>query len=123
MSGPRFGLPRARRLPAAPAFAAALRRGVRSRDNLFSVYAVANATQQSRLGVTVSRKSAPLAVTRNRIKRHVRESFRHLAPERLAGLDVVVVAQPAAAKSAPEALRHSLALHWQRIHALCATSP
>jgi ribonuclease P protein component len=95
---------------------------VRSRDNLFSVFAVANATQQSRLGVTVSRKTARLAVTRNRIKRQVRESFRLLPADRLSGLDVVVVAQPPAAKTAAQVLRHSLASHWQRIQDLCAPS-
>lgn len=54
-----------------------------------------------RLGPIASRKVGD-AVTRNRIKRHVREAYRRLRPELVsrpafAGMDIVVVARAAAA--------------------------
>ena len=75
--------------------------------------AAASATQQPRLGLAVSRKTAPKAVDRNRIKRLVRESFRQapaLPPE-----DLVVIARPAAREADSSTLRTSLDQHWQRL--------
>src|SRR5690606_30651670 len=50
----------------------------------------------ARLGITVSRKVGN-AVVRNRIKRVVREAFRHSGALFDAGIDVVVIARPNAA--------------------------
>ena len=43
----------------------------------------------ARLGLLISRRHAPRAVVRNRIKRCIREAFR-LAQERLGPIDVLV---------------------------------
>ena len=51
----------------------------------------------ARLGLAVSRKVDPHAVGRNRIKRCLREAFRHVRGDLVAG-DYVVVARPGAAK-------------------------
>jgi ribonuclease P protein component len=48
-----------------------------------------------RLGLAVSRKVDPTAVGRNRIKRQLRESFRHLRAELEPGAYVVVARPPA----------------------------
>jgi len=58
----------------------------------------------ARLGMAVSRKVDRRAVVRNRIKRVLRDAFRHLLPE-LASGDYVVVARSAAAGADNEAIR------------------
>ena len=118
---PEAGLPRSRRLPDANAFAAVLRRGYRSQDGCFTVYALPNAQDHARLGLAVSRKVSPRAVVRNRIKRQVRESFRH-HQGMLKGLDVVTLARARAARESGAAIRSSLEHHWQRIKKQCAHS-
>ena len=62
--------------------------------------------EASRLGLAVSRKVDPRAVGRNRIKRILREAFRHLRPALADGAYVLVARAPAAAL-APVALREA----------------
>jgi ribonuclease P protein component len=121
LAGARRGLPRSHRLVKPAEFAAAMKRGCRVRDELFSVFAIANNLSHGRLGLAVSKKVSPRAVDRNRIKRHVRESFRS-HQENLTGLDVVVMANPGAKQSFPPALRDSLNQHWERIVRQCRKS-
>jgi ribonuclease P protein component len=107
-------LQRAHRLRRAGEFTETMKSGRRSRDACFSIYTCRSPLPHAQLGVTVSRRVSPRAVTRNRIKRQIRESFRqhrHL----LASVRVVVAAQPAAAASNNQQLRTSLHQHWQRI--------
>jgi ribonuclease P protein component len=80
----------------------------------------ATPTRPARLGVTVSKRVAPRAVQRNRIKRAVRESFRH-QHLRLPPGDYLVQAQREAAAASPAALRDALAKLWQRAGALKPT--
>jgi len=63
----------------------------------------------------VGKKHIRLAVSRNRIKRVVRESFRLHACE-LGALDVVVLCRCDARTPAAE-LRASLEQHWRRVRA------
>ena len=69
----------------------------------------------ARLGLAISKKHCRLAVGRNRLKRLVRESFRHHRAD-LKGLDVVVLNQPAAMRAGNKALFDSLHKHWQKCH-------
>jgi len=91
------------------------------RDTFFTVFAAPNALDHARLGLAVSRRAAPTAVARNRIKRQARESFRfHQAA--LAGLDVVVVAQPPATAATPATLRGALEQLWEKVERKCKQS-
>lgn len=94
------------------------RHGCKTRDSYFTVFAKPSVTGHARLGLAVSRRTAPTAVARNRIKRQTRESFRR-QQALLAGLDVVVVAQPAARTAAPAALRAALEQHWLKVTRKC----
>jgi len=97
-------------------FKAILRRPLTASDPLFRVCAH-GATEQSRLGITVSRKCATRAVDRNRIKRHVREAFRQLKTELDAGcgVDVIVIARPEARLASAAELRQAIERLLRRI--------
>ena len=90
----------------------------RSKDALFVVYARNNGRQLGRLGVTVSRRVSPKAVERNRIKRAIRESFRH-QKEILMGLDIVTIARGATKKLEAKQLFISLGRHWRTVDQQC----
>jgi ribonuclease P protein component len=77
----------------------------------------ANAIQQHRLGMAVSKKACAKAVGRNRIKRLVRESFRArmIEPATDHALDIVVLPTAQAAKQTNKQLVESLSIHWQKL--------
>jgi ribonuclease P protein component len=66
-----------------------------------------NGTDDSRFGLTVSRKVGG-AVVRNRVKRWLREAVRHERSSVLGGWDVVIVAQPDAAIAGATVLQSDL---------------
>ena len=83
--------------------------------------AVSNDSDRPRLGLAVSRKAARSAVARNRIKRHVRETFRH-TQDVLGGLDIVVIARPGIDRRSAPALNDALHKLWKRLINTCAGS-
>jgi len=113
--------PRASRLTDKPQFDAVHRQGQRYSDTLFLVITRPNDSGRARLGLAVGIKAAGNAVERNRLKRLVRESFRHRQQD-LPPVDVVINARAAAAKAANAEIRASLATHWDRIVRRCARS-
>jgi ribonuclease P protein component len=60
----------------------------------------------TRLGLTVTSKVGP-AVERNRIRRHLREFFRHRKEEFPKGVDVVVIARNSAKNATGSALHRA----------------
>lgn len=88
-------------------------KAARSRDRLFTVLYRDNDSEIARLGLAISKKHCKKATDRNRIKRIIRESFRHHGA-RLAGLDIVVLNQPATSQAPNPVLFESLERHWQR---------
>ncbi len=113
--------PRASRLTAKPQFDATHRQGRRASDALFLVITRPNELGYARLGLAVGVRAAGNAVQRNRLKRLVRESFRHRQQD-LPPVDVVVNARAAAGQAANGEIRASLTQHWDRIVQRCARS-
>lgn len=97
----------------AAAFGRVFKKATRSRDKLFTVLCRESKEETARLGLAISKKHCRKATARNRIKRVIRESFR-LHPEQLAGLDIVVINQPAAATVDKGVMKDSLERHWLR---------
>lgn len=91
--------------------------GIEASDMFFIVRA-ARGQHGARIGMTVSRRVSPRAVTRNRIKRQIRESFR-LHQVKFPSLDVVVVARTPAATAEKHVLARSLGEHWKRLLRQC----
>ena len=76
----------------------------------------------ARLGLAVSRKVDRRAVGRNRIKRILRETFRHLQPQLTPG-SYVVVARPAAAAADGATLQAAFVSALRRARALPLDAP
>ena len=119
VSAPRF--PRTARVRAKAEFSAVFDRGRRTAEPRMALHWLADAAP-ARLGLAVSRKVDPHAVGRNRIKRSLREAFRHLRG-RLPGGAYVVVARSGAAKADGAALREAFERLLQRAGALPPPPP
>lgn len=73
-----------------------------------------NQTMHARLGLMVGKRVAPHAVTRNSIKRVIRESFR-AEQQNLKGLDIVVIARQQCDTLSKVELRKGLDKLWEKI--------
>ncbi len=73
-----------------------------------------NDLQHPRLGLVIGKKSVKLSVERNRIKRQIRETFRHHQLE-LAGWDLVIIARKGLADLDNPELAKQFAKLWKRL--------
>jgi ribonuclease P protein component len=104
----------AHRLRHKPQFDLLYREGRRQSDDLFVFILRPNKLTHARLGLSISAKAVGNAVSRNRVKRVVRESFR-LNLHRLPSIDVVINAR-VPARTAPNAqLTRSLEQLWDKL--------
>jgi ribonuclease P protein component len=103
---------RAKRLTQARDFSRVFGGAERSADRFFTVLAKLNDQSTARLGLAISRRAAPRAVDRSRLRRQARETFRQLE---LASLDFVVMARSDATRAPKDALRASLERHFERL--------
>ncbi len=68
----------------------------------------------ARLGMTTAARHLRSAVIRNRVRRLIRESFRH-SRHTLGNLDIVVLAKAPTATATAGELLTSLGAHWNRL--------
>ncbi len=73
-----------------------------------------NDLQHPRLGLVIGKKSVKLSVERNRVKRQIRETFRHHQLE-LAGWDIVIIARKGLADLDNPELAKQFAKLWKRL--------
>ena len=83
-------------------------------DRHMLILATDNQFSQSRLGVIIAKKNIRLAVNRNRIKRLLRESFRHQTQFPIS-VDLVVMARSGINELSNTELRQLLERQWQRL--------
>ena len=86
----------------------------RVKSDKLGLYVSPNALSTARLGLVVSKKNAPKAVLRSRIKRAIRESFR-LKQHELAGFDIVAMAYKGLAALDKQQLNLYLDEQWRRL--------
>ena len=103
------------RLTQAAAYTRVFKQGQRYSDKLLTIVVreADNADGPGRLGLAISKRVAPRAVDRNRLKRLVRESFR-MHRDQLKGFEIVVMAKPSARHADNQAIFSSLSRQWNR---------
>lgn len=110
---------RARRLTEAGQYQAVFADASACSSAYFTLLAIANTQDFARLGLAIAKRRIPKSVGRSRVKRIVRESFRH-HHELLAGVDVVVLARDRAVSASGVELRRTLDQQWQRLSSAVA---
>ena len=109
---------RARLLKAAE-FDAAFKRGKRVNTGVFTAVIASNDLAFARLGFALSKRHAPHAVQRNRVRRLLREWFR-LQQANLAPVDLVLMLRSRLPTGAA-ALKTEAETIWKQVFARCKT--
>mgnify|MGYP001545968998 CR=1 FL=1 len=84
------------------------------RNQYFTILVRLTSDETARLGMVVAKKKARRAVDRHRIKRVVRESFRH-SRVNLPVADIIVISQPPAARASNDELFRALEQLWKKL--------
>ena len=113
--------PRSARLTRSGDFRAVFAGAERHADRYVTILVGAGRGTRPRLGLAISKRVAPRAVDRNRIKRLIRESFRR-NQHRLPVIDAVVMVRPIARHTESATLSAALDRLWQRISRQCEPS-
>ena len=106
--------PRSARLITPEAFKNVFKKAKKLHFKEFTVYVLQNNLSESRLGLAISKKSAKKAVSRNLIKRIIRDSFR-LRRNKLKGWDIVFVSRFAAVQLSKAELEVFTKNVWKRL--------
>jgi len=93
----------------------------KSVDSFLVVLASRNECGYPRLGMAISKKKINKAVARNRLKRLIRENFRHNR-HLVQAIDIVVMAQPRALEASNQQIFDSLQKHWKNLKNRCVES-
>jgi len=73
-----------------------------------------NQQSHARLGIIIAKHHVKLAVNRNRLRRHIRESFRH-HKEALKGLDIIVLMRSECTPLDNHVIRNDIDRLWQKL--------
>lgn len=90
--------------------------GSRQKGAMFTIICCANALPYARLGLAIAKRYIPSAVVRNRVRRIIRESFRHYQSF-LGAVDIVVITQKPLDDLGNACLHKELNRQWQRLQA------
>jgi ribonuclease P protein component len=110
---PRFTYTRADRIRKPSEYKELARKGTRFYSDHFILISLENKRKRSRLGITVSKKVGK-AVTRNRIKRTIREYFRLNRKHLPGGLDINIIARKTAGEIGSVEVRRCLAVYTEK---------
>lgn len=112
---PEFPFAKSSRLLASPEFQRVFRRAqYKVSHRYLLILATPNRQQGPRLGLVIGKKNVRLAVQRNRIKRHIRESFR-LKQHNLPCVDAIVLARSQLDQLSDSKLNQLLDKQWSRL--------
>ena len=112
----RAAFPREARLLAPPQFRAVFANGEKFVSRGFVVIAAPSTADRSRLGLALAKRRLKRAVDRNRVKRVVRESFRH-HQHGSASVDIVILARSRTGYMTNAELFDQLSRLWSKITA------
>ena len=113
--------PRAHRLTRPAQFKRVFAGAVRWSDGPLTFLARPNGLAVPRLGLAIAKRQVKQAVGRNRVKRQIRESFRHHQAI-VAGLDIVVLARAGLGETSMSALRTIVDRSWRALAERCEKS-
>ena len=113
-ASPRLTLPKRVRIRKTRDYRWVQGRGRKLRQTFLLAIAISGATGVARMGITVSRKVGN-AVTRNRVKRWLREAIRHERIDLEGVWDVVFIAHPSSANVGAQAIRDDVAAVVRRL--------
>ena len=80
----------------------------------FTLLVRANSLGHPRLGLAIAKKNVKLAINRNRIKRLIRESFRHEVSD-LPSIDIIAMCRTSAVELPSSEIRTQLETQWRYI--------
>lgn len=110
----KLGFTRSIRLMDSSLFKRVFRAGKRVKSQSFTVLYYPNGFAHPRLGTALPRKHFARVVDRNRIKRLIKESFRHWQWV-LGGYDLVVLSKPRIHRRSNSDLQYCLENQWSRL--------
>ncbi|MFC3851593.1 ribonuclease P protein component [Salinispirillum marinum] len=119
-----YGFPRTKRLLTAGDFRTVFDRATvkAGTAELFLLATPATEFTTPRIGFIISRKNVRRAVARNRIKRIVREQFRHL-PKDYPSFDIIVMARKGADRLEPKTLHSTVSYLFNKLNKRIKAAP
>jgi ribonuclease P protein component len=114
VSAPKNTFPRSFRLKSSKDFQRIYQHPKKFRGRFFTLLVRENTLDYPRLGVVITKKNVKLAVTRNRIKRMIKESFRRRIRD-LKNIDIVIIVQREAPLITKDQLQTELEKQWQKL--------